>query len=66
MVRGTYYGQRAEEAEIDKLSGNEAKERCKLLLKANKGLLGERGELPLGRHCRSAMASPQREIEELD
>lgn len=52
-VRGSYAGYEKDVAIIDGLSVEELRERCKILLKANQGLIRERNELPLNKRSRS-------------
>ena len=66
MVRGSYLGAEHDEKEIDNMTVDEAREKCKHLLRANHGLLKERNELPLLKRSRSTMTSPERDGEELD
>ena len=56
-VRGTYYGMKADFETIDAMTKEELRQRCKDLLKANKSLLKENGELSLGKRPRSPKPS---------
>ena len=60
MARGGYLGMRESEAEIDQLGSQEARDRCKVLLRANRLLLRERDELPVFKRSRSTNTSPGR------
>jgi hypothetical protein len=62
MCRGGYYGMKGDFDKIDSMGVNELRERCKYLMKVNKGLLKEVGDLPVSRRQSSQQLNDSIEV----